>query len=70
MSQCIAHGFRQVSPAGHARQMVLQPAVQVLDQRSTSQLTNRLAHIRRLTADPTLDLVELADACQHFSGER
>jgi hypothetical protein len=48
--------------------MVLQPEVQVLDQRSTSQLTNRLAYIRWLTAEPTLDLVELADACQHVSG--
>ena len=70
MSQCIAHGFRQVSPARHARQMVLQPEVQIFDQRSTSQLTNRLAYIRWLTADPAFDLVELADACQHLGGER
>jgi hypothetical protein len=70
MSQCIAHGFRQVSPARHARQMVLQPEVQVLDQRSTSQLTDGLAYIRWLTADVVLNFVELGDACQHFSGER
>jgi hypothetical protein len=50
--------------------MVLQPEVQVLDQRSTSQLTDGLAYIRWLTADVALNFVELGDACQHFSGER
>jgi hypothetical protein len=70
VAQCISHGLRQVRPARHARHVVLQPKVQVLDQRPTSQLTNALTHIRRLAADPGLDLVEFGNACQYLGRER
>jgi hypothetical protein len=70
MPQRIAHGLRQIRPARQARQVVLQPAMQCLGQRSTSQLANGLTHIRRLATDLGLDLVELANAGQHFGGER
>ena len=48
MAQSLPNGFGQIRPSRHARQAVLRPKMQILDQRSTSQLTNRLAHIRRL----------------------
>jgi hypothetical protein len=44
--------------------------MQVLDQWSTSELTNGLTQIGRLAADVSLDLVELGDARQHLGGER
>ena len=70
MCQGIAHGFCQVRPARQARQVLLQPALQVLDQRPTSPLTNGLPDIWRLAADLGLDLIELGDACQYLSGKR
>jgi hypothetical protein len=44
--------------------------MQILDQRSTSFLTNGPAHISRLATDIGLDGVEFGDACQHLGGER
>ena len=41
--------------------MLLQPTLQVLDQRPTSFLTDGPTHIRRLAADLGLDLIELGD---------
>jgi hypothetical protein len=70
MTQRVSHGFGQVRPTRHAWQVVFQPVVQILDQRSTSQLTNGLTHIGWLAADVSLDLIELGDACQHLGGER
>ena len=62
MTQRVSHGFGQIRPTRHAWQVVFQPVVQVLDQRSTSQLTDGLTHIGWLAADVSLDLIELGDA--------
>jgi hypothetical protein len=70
MTQYIPHGFGQIRPARQARQAVLQPAMQIADQRPTSLLTNRPTHIRRLAADVGLDGVEFGDTCQHLRRER
>ena len=70
MAQRISHGFREIGPAGQARQVVLQPAMQFLDQWPATQLTNSPTHIRWLSAHPGLDLVELADARQDFARKR
>jgi hypothetical protein len=48
----------------------VQPAMQLLDQRPTAQLTSSPTQIGRLAADAGLDVVELADARQHRGGER
>ena len=70
MCQGIAHGFCQVRPARQARQVLLQPTPQVLDQRPTSFLTDGPTHIRRLAADLGLDLIELGDAGRHCRCKR
>jgi hypothetical protein len=70
MAQYIPHGFGQIRPARHARQAVLQPEMQILDQRSTSFLTDGPTYLQWLAADSGLDGVEFGDTCQHLGRER
>jgi len=70
VTQCIAHGSGQIRTAGQSRQLLLQPDLQCLDNRTAALLTDGAAMLGGLAANFRLDLVELADARERFGGER
>jgi hypothetical protein len=64
------HGFRQIKGCGDARHMILQPAMQGLDNWATSFLADLMPVLGGLATDPGLDRVEPADARQHLGRQR
>ena len=68
--QRVAHGGRQRRSTGQSGQLLLQPGVQRLDDRTAALLTDGVAMLGSMTADLRLDLVELADSRERFGGER
>jgi hypothetical protein len=66
----IPHGFRQVGRAGNPFDMVEQPPMEGLDDRSTSLVSDPAPVFGGVAPDLGLDRIERGNAGQHLGGQR
>ena len=68
--ECIADSRRSIGLDGQGGELLLEPSMEIIDERPGSGLSDLLSSIHLLASDLTLDAVECTDAIERFSGYR